>query len=409
MTPVAAPATPSLTDLIARRQPNMSLEQPFYNDPAIFAQDLEKIWYRQWIFAGPAAKIPKPGDWFTTEIGTESIIVVRAQDGSIKAHFNTCRHRGSRICLSDTGHSTSLVCPYHQWNYGLDGKLLKARLMPENFDTSGWGLHPVHARVTQGLIFICLADAPPEYESFEKNIAHRLRHHQFDTAKVAFSHTYDVKSNWKLVVENSRECYHCGAGHPQYCQVVGFAAAIGSTELADDDEEIHAERKKELEPLGLETDTVVFLRERWFHFRRFYPRRGSVCQSQDGQAVAPLMGTITTRNHGIYAVVTLPNLLLEANGDYVVNIAYYPVGPQHTRVTVTWLVKGDAVEGKDYDLDKVTWFWKTTGEQDWKLCEDNQAGVNSRRYSPGPYAPDEHRDGRGTEQFIQWYLDRLSS
>jgi len=214
-----------------------------------------------------------------------------------------------------------------------------------------------------------------------------------------------VEANWKLVVENSRECYHCGAGHPQYCRAVGFAAAIDSREAAMDDPGAVERRRLLLESDGVESDPIPFRPDTWFNFRRFFLREGIETESMDGQPVAPLMGRITTYEVGVCAVVGLPNLLLEASPDYVMSLALFPLDVGHTRAEVTWLVRGDAREGVDYDLGKLTEFWRLTSEQDWKLCEGNQAGVNSRRYEPGPYAPDEGN----VEHFVRWYLDQLDA
>ena len=235
-------------------------------------------------------------------------------------------------------------------------------------------------------------------------IAPRLRLHALPSARIAHVKTYDIEANWKLVVENSRECYHCGTGHPQYCQAVGFAASIGSRELAEADAALHAERQVALDAHGINPTPVTFQSGGWFHFRRFFLRNGMSTESMDGQPVAPLMGAVPSHDSGMFALVTLPNLLLEASPDYVMTLALFPISPTRTRALVTWLVRGDAREGIDYKVERLTEFWRLTSEQDWKLCEGNQAGVNSRFYEPGPYAPDE----RGVEHFVRWYLNHMS-
>lgn len=386
------------------RRAGHSLEQSFYTDPEIYRADIERVFLRSWLYAGHASRIPRPGDYFLFELGEESLIVIRGQGDQVHALLNVCRHRGSRICLEPEGSARSLVCPYHQWVYSADGSLLNARLMTDDFDRSAYGLQRAHVRRLEGLIFVCLAEAPPDFDEFERLMTPRLAPHRLAEAKVAATQRYEIAANWKLVEENSRECYHCGAGHPQYTRAVGFAAAIGSGELAARNEAVERERRSRLAALGVETETVGFDDGRWFHFRRFFLRDGMVTESMDGKPVAPLMGGIGDYSSGVFAIVALPNLLLEANPDYVMTLRIAPAAPRLTVAEVSWLVQADAREGVDYDLDRLTEFWRLTSEQDWKLCENNQRGVNSRYYRPGPYAPDEG----GVEQFVDWYVKRVA-
>lgn len=394
-----------LSELVRRRSPGLSLERSFYTAADVFDVDIERVWSRNWIFAGHTARIPERGDYFTIEIGQESLIVARDERGGVGALFNTCRHRGSRVCMDASGRARVLVCPYHQWTYGLDGTLLSARHMPAGLDKSGLGLRRAHARVTQGLIFVCLDEPALPFDAFEELIGPRLRHYELDQARIAARETYIVGANWKLVVENSRECYHCGAGHPQYCRAVGFAAAIDSRDGARDDASAAERRRALLESAGMESDPVPFQRHTWFNFRRFFLRGRILTESMDGQPVAPLMGRIVSYEVGVCAVVGLPNLLLEVSPDYAMSLAFFPLDSGRTRAEVTWLVRGDARAGVDYNLGKLMEFWRLTCEQDWKLCEGNQAGVNSHRYQPGPYAPDEGN----VEHFARWYLDQLDA
>ena len=400
---VGSNGSPSLHELVARHRPGWSLDRSFYTDPATFEVDFDRVWRRQWLFAGHAGQIAAAGDFFTIQIGQDSLIVIRDEAGLVHALANCCRHRGSRICTEPSGNVRGLVCPYHQWAYSLDGSLHKARLMPQDFDAQQFGLHRAEVRVAQGLIFVCLSADPPDFSPFAQRVAPRLRHHDLDRARVAHARTYEVQANWKLVVENSRECYHCGVGHPQYCRAVGFAAAIGSRSIAATEATLASQRYNRLAEHGIEADEVPFQPGTWFRSRRFFLRQGYSTESLDGQPVAPLMGTVPDWDAGALVVVALPNLLLEASPDYVMTLALFPAGPTLTTAHVRWLVRDDAAEGADYTVDRLTEFWRLTLEQDWKLCEDNQAGVNSHFYAPGPYAPDEG----GVAGFIEWYLGQL--
>ncbi len=128
--------TPRVKELLAQRTPGYALAQPFYTDPDIFRVDMESIFYREWLFAIAACELEKTGSYVTHQVGAYGIILVRGADGQIRAFHNTCRHRGSILCKSEKGNAPKLVCPYHQWTYELDGKLLWARDMGPDFDAS---------------------------------------------------------------------------------------------------------------------------------------------------------------------------------------------------------------------------------------------------------------------------------
>ncbi len=382
-----------------------SLERQFYTDPAIYNLDIQKVFMHYWLCAGHVGRIPHPGDYFIYHVADESLIIIRADDTRIHALFNVCRHRGSRICTEETGHTKKLVCPYHQWVYDSDGSLIHARHMAAEFDFSNFGLHRAHCRVAEGLIFINLAEQPPDFSPFERDIVPRLKPYDLGRTKVCHARAYNIRANWKLVVENSRECYHCGVGHPQYCRAVGFAAAIDSPVAAEKENLVCSSQQELLAAQGIDSTQVPFLPGSWHHCRRFFLRDNFSTESMDGRPVALLLGSVTDTGVGVLAVVTLPNLLLEISSDYAMLMRLAPVSLRTTRADMEWLVAEDAVEGRDYDVTRVTDFWRLTAEQDWKLCEDNQAGVNSTRYQPGPYALVEN----GVAHFTHWYRTALTN
>lgn len=278
--------------------------------------------------------------------------------------------------------------------------------MPEEFDRSNFGLRPVSVQTLCGLIFICLDGRhPPEFAQFASRIEPQLRPQNLDTARVAHEREYVVEANWKLVLENSRECYHCGTGHPQYCRAVGFAAGIDSSRVAEEDATLTSVRIEELIAQGIEAKPVDFSEAGWFHARRFFLRGRFTTESLDGASVAPQLAVLPGSKLGILAVVTYPNLLLEACTDYAMAMRFTPLTETRTQVSMEWFVAPDAIEGSDYQIARLEEFWKLTAEQDWRLCEENQNGVNTEGYLPGPYAPEE----RGVEQFVEWYLEQLRS
>jgi len=387
-----------IQNLIIKHQPGTSLEQPFYTSNEIFNCEWEGIWRKYWLFAGTVAEIPKPGDFFTYTAQKDSIIIIRGNGGEVFAHYNTCRHRGSLICLEEKGHAAKLVCPYHQWVYDKDGTLLKARLMPDDFDASAYGLHSVNVQVVKGLIFISLADNPPDFTRVLMDYAPFLDPYKINDARVAYQKRYDLRTNWKLIAENFRECYHCGPAHPEYC-----SAVIGAN-LKESAVEVLAERKVEWEKKVLATENVDFVGDS-FHFAVRYPLRpGVLSYTVDGKAAAIPMGDHKDYDAGVVGLVVYPNFWMDAVSDYMWFMRLTPKSPSRTIVDLTWLVDAHAVEGVDYSIERLTDFWRITGEQDWELCENNFRGVESSHYQPGPYAPIE----ADVAKFVDWYLGRLN-
>ena len=197
------------------RKPGYSLDQPFYIDPAFHQQDMEQIWYKDWLFIGHDCEIPNAGSYMTVQVGAYPVVIVRDNSGGINAFHNSCRHRGSRVCNHEKGTAAKLVCPYHQWTYELDGKLAFARQMGDDFDKTNFGLKSVACEAAGGYIFISLADQPMDFAPFRTMMEPYFLPHRLRDAKVAFESTIIEKGNWKLVWENNRECYLCAANHPE--------------------------------------------------------------------------------------------------------------------------------------------------------------------------------------------------
>jgi Rieske 2Fe-2S family protein len=276
--------------------------------------------------------------------------------------------------------------------------------MPAGFDLSGYALQQLQVRELDGLIFFSFAEDPPDFDEFAARMAPRLAHHALPDAKLAAVRTYSIRANWKLVVENSRECYHCGTGHPQYCRAVGFAAAVDSREAIAETRRVREDILPELVRRGVETEEIPFTADTWYHALHFLLRPGMLTESMDGRPVAPLMGSFCDWSAGCMAIVAMPSFMLEASCDHVFTLRFLPDGPDATSAEACWFVAPNAREGADYEIAKLTEFWHLTCVQDWKLCEENQAGVNSLHYRPGPYAPDES----GAAAFAEWYLRRLA-
>jgi Rieske 2Fe-2S family protein len=397
-------------------RPGWSLPGPFYSDETVYRADLERIWRTGWLFAGHSCEIPKAGDFFTLEIDTDSIVIIRAGDGVIRGFHNVCRHRGSLICTEASGHAKKLVCPYHQWTYGLNGELLACRGMGDDFDKSRFHLKQVAVEELEGFIYFSLARNPWKIERAREVLSTLVRPQGFNKAKVAKAVDYLVKANWKLVWENNRECYHCNVNHPQYIKAnFDHYNADDTTPRIKAQIDAAVRRAEELPNLVDSTATrkdggmTCFPDAEnniWFSANRTPLVDGYLSESMDGKKVAPLMGDYREFRCDTLRIRTLPNFWNHSSCDHAVSTRLLPAGPQLTSIRVCWLVDEKAQEGTDYDLAKLMPFWQLTSEQDWEICERQQRGVNSSAYSPGPYSTYKEYNVDG---FVRWYMKLLGS
>jgi Rieske 2Fe-2S family protein len=400
----------SLTDPVARlvedHRPGFSLAAEFYRDPVVYAADVERIFVRTWHYAGHVSQLPSPGSYLLDDYAGESIIVVRGQDSRIRAFYNVCRHRGSRLVTEPAGCVRALRCPYHAWSFGLDGALRSAPAMPDDFDPAAYGLKSCPVRVLEGMILVCPGTPADDIEPALLEMEDFLRPHAVERTKVAATIHWPTKANWKLVMENFFECYHCGAAHPEYCSVMAHAlkdttANPQQAERYNRVEEAWAARAR---ALGRRTDRIDRLDSHGCMVLRFPVGENKLAQTREGRAVAPLLGEFKEYDGGVTGGAIRPALNFYVNNDHVVILSFVPRGPQETDTVITWLVREDAQEGRDYDVNEVTWLWKVTTDEDKKIVEDNQAGVNSRAYEPGPYST---KVEQGPPRFHRWYFRHL--
>ncbi|WP_163269499.1 aromatic ring-hydroxylating oxygenase subunit alpha [Chelativorans alearense] len=397
-------SSPSIQELLARRVPGYSLEQPFYTSPAIYELDLTHIFHKEWLYAIPACQLAKAGSYVTMRVGAYEVIIVRGRDGEIRAFHNSCRHRGSLICKVREGHVAKLVCPYHQWTYELDGRLLWANDMGPDFDASKHGLKPVNLRNLEGLIYICLSDTPPDFEHYAEKARPYLEVHDLSNAKVAYTLTIVEKANWKLVWENNRECYHCSSNHPSLCRSFPVDPEVGGVTAdggASPSLQAHFDR---CEAAGAPA-RFLLAGEGQFRLARMPLLENAVSYTLDGKpAVRKNLGRVAPPDAGSLLVFHYPTTWNHFLPDHSLTFRVTPISPTETEVTTTWLVNKDAVEGVDYDLKRLTEVWIATNDEDREIVETNQLGIFSPAYVPGPYSPAQES---GVSQFIDWYAHWL--
>jgi Rieske 2Fe-2S family protein len=400
-----------LADLAAHTRSGYSLDQRFYCDDAVFAADMREIVMRKWIVAGHVDQVRRKGDYFLYNVGRESIIVVRSDGTTINAFYNVCRHRGSVICTEPQGRVTRLTCPYHAWSYGLDGALLTARLMPVDFEKEANGLHRCHVRVFHGFIFLNLSEQEPvDFDATFGDLAPYLDFHGFADAKIAYARSYPTDANWKLVVENFVECYHCAPSHPEFVSMhppqalVAFGAGPSSGPADAVDEYLPTLRAWEERagalgrPIGTVDDGPESSHLRLLLQRTI--REGYESETQDGRPASSLMGKRVAFDQGRMYLSFSPFTQLVATNDFAVLFRFTPRSTLKTDVDLFWLVDAKAT---DVDVEKMIWGWDRTTKQDKVITENNQAGILSTRYGPGRYSEHERR----VVTFQHWYLGQF--
>ncbi len=340
-----------------------TLEARWYCDPEIYADESERIFARSWVVAGRGAEFVGAGAFKTVEVAGESAIVVRGHDGALRAFYNVCRHRGTRMCTESAGRfGGTIQCPYHAWTYGLDGELVAARYMDDtpDFDRGEYPLRALRVAEWEGFVFINLSpDAPAFEETFHPLIGRFDRWH-LSTLRVARTVEYDVAANWKLLFQNYSECYHCAVLHPQLEKLSPWDS--GRNDLSE----------------GPALGGYSTLRD------------GAPRLANDASpAFAPLGDLDGDDLRRAYYYTIFPSLLLSLQAEYAMAHIIRPLAVDRTRVICQLLFAPSEAERSDFDPSAVVDFWDTTNRQDWRVSELSQLGIGSRAYRPGPYSRSE--------------------
>ena len=384
-----------IQSLLDGRRPSHTLPQPFYTDPALYRFDLDAVFARSWVMVGFACELPQVGSTLATRIGASPVVILRDRAGAVRGFHNACRHRGAQICPDGAGRRPRLVCPYHQWAYDLDGRLAHAGRMQPGFDPADHALVPIRVEVVAGTVYACLAQDAPDFAPFRRDLEPLLAPHNFADAKVAHVDTLVERGNWKLVMENARECYHCDAKHPE----LSFTFPTGARGNFEDGGDPHrAAFDARMASLGLPVGPVD---GPWYQAARFPLNAGCVSMTADGRACVskPLCG-IGGGDIGSVRWALEPHHFAHAVGDFAFMFSAMPTSARETVVTSKWLVHKDAVEGVDYRLDELVGLWTATNRQDRDLVENNQRGVDGAGYRPGPYSEEAEAL---CARFTDWY------
>ena len=351
-----------------------TLAQRYYVSSDVFAKEQEAIFSAQWVCVGHQTQIPNPGDFFVARVTRESLIIVRDQHRAVHAHYNVCRHRGTRMCEEQAGHSSTIQCPYHAWTYALDGRLLGAPHMETapGFRKAEHSLIAANVGVWEGFIFVNLADDATPLEQWFAPLDGKFAQFNLANLRAGRRVEYDVRANWKLIFENYSECYHCPGVHPMLSKVSPYDSA--------------------------END----LTEGPFLGGFMSITKGSSL-TMSGNACARPVGDVRTEDHSrVFYYSIFPNMLLSMHPDYVMMHQIWPDAPDRTRVICDWFFHPAAFDRDDFRPEDAVEFWDRTNREDWHVCELSQQGIASRAYQPGPYSPRESIPAAWDREYLRY-------
>ena len=342
-----------------------TLPSDYYRSPQIYARERERIFCREWVCVGRETDVPNPGDSTVLDVFGESVLLVRNEAGTLRGFYNVCRHRGAQLCgTALPGRATRggvvggkrIRCPYHSWTYSLDGDLVAAPYIG-GFDAAKFSLYPVGVESWGGFVFVHLtpAGAKPLAEQLGP-IPARTRRYPLSGLRVGHTIRYDVAANWKIIVENYNECYHCGGVHPELCDVVPAFRRNGGSDL---------------------------------QWERGIPHReGAYTFTGSGTTLrASFPGLNEDERLRHFGEVIYPNLFLSLSCEHVAAFILQPKGPERTLIECQFLFAPEEIAKSGFDPSDAVDFWDITNRQDWAICESVQRGIASRPHDHGYYAP----------------------
>jgi len=369
-------------EALSRLEPGLPAH--WYRDATHHERELQAIWYRSWVCVGREEEIAAPRDYKAVQVGTQPVLLLRHADGGLRAFHNVCRHRGSVLCTEAAGKLSSerIVCPYHAWTYDMDGRLAATprQMDTPGFDQSRYPLHDVAVDAWGGFIFVNLLgeSAPPLMDALA-DIPAQFERHDFAGLRIGKRIVLDVQANWKLLLENFSECYHCPVVHPEFCELVPAYRAAGQWGLAGAGGPggAHAPEYK----AGARTLTL------------------------DGSArLPPFAGLSAEDRDTLYVAQSFPpGMLLNVHPDYVNAQTVFPTGPESVRIVYDWLFEARHMPMPEADLHHYVALWDLTNRQDARNCEWQQRGLASQAFEHGYYTPQEF----DCHRFARWVRGSL--
>jgi Rieske 2Fe-2S family protein len=368
-----------------------TLPRDFYTDAAHYQHELRDIWYRNWVYLCRAETLAAPLAFRTFTLGTQPILLLRDGDGALQAFYNVCRHRGSILCTEPSGRlgAKMLSCPYHNWAFALDGKLLKtsSKHVAPDFDKQDFRLYEIAVTEWRGFVFVNLAGAaaPPFVPAFDLDSTN-LDHWPLDSLRSAHSATKILDCNWKIFWENFSECLHCPSAHPELCDLVPIYKRAYQDERDDPHWQDHADSSDPRYKGGL--------------------KPGALTWSTDGQPHSEVFADLTEaeRAAGQNFVVRLPSLMMVGHVDYVRIVRMRPLSPVQTELYVEWLFPPAAIAAPGFNPAASVDFTNLVMAQDVALCALNQRGLAAAPFQSGVLMPEEYV----LHEFHGWLRQQLS-
>jgi Rieske 2Fe-2S family protein len=329
-----------------------------YLSPDVLAWEKENLWRSVWVCVGRLDEILAPGQLRAIDVGGEGALLSREIDGSLRAFSNVCRHRGHELApIGDPFDARQIRCPYHSWSYRFDGTLRTAPKFTQSndFDAAEYPLMGLGVAVYGGWVWIDLSGTAASIDDHFGNLAEIAMPYETDRLVTAATHSYVVDANWKIIIENYNECYHCSSIHPELCEVTPPDSGYDHV------------------PTGMWCGGTMDLKDH------------AVTMSLDGSSKGVnFRGIDETQARQVWYLTVMPNLLLSLHPDYVMTHRLTPVSVDQTFIECSWLFPPEAFEAEGFDPSYAVDFWDITNREDWTACESVMRGMKNRGYRPGP-------------------------
>jgi Rieske 2Fe-2S family protein len=357
------------------KQGARTLPGEYYTSPALFEEERDRLFARSWICVGRTDRLTTPGEYFVRSIAGESLIFLRDRSGTLRAFFNVCRHRGTRLCAQESGQfSETIQCQYHAWTYTTDGKLIGAPHMSEvaGFQKADYPLHQAAVAEWEGFLFVNLSRDPVPFVRAYAPLIGRFARFGLSRLKVGHRVSYEVRTNWKLIFQNYNECLHCPVIHPELSARMPYQS--GANDLVE----------------GPFLGGYMVISE------------PAVSVTMSGGPVGLPIGSLSDEDRRrAYYYSLQPNMLLSIQPDYVNYYMIWPVSATETLVESEWMFHPDSFGAPGFNPQDAIEFWDVTNRQDWRITEESQAGIRSRRYEPGPYSARESVPAAWDRAYLQ--------
>jgi Rieske 2Fe-2S family protein len=359
------------------------LPRSYYHDESVFAREKRILFEKMWLLAAREEDLPKIGDYLVREVAGESFFLVRGRDGEIRAYHNVCRHRGSQLLTGNGSLSGVVQCPYHAWSYDLEGKLVG---VPENhrfekLEKEKLGLLELRVDSWGGLIFVNMDKNAKTYQETFSDFVKMWNHLNLGGLRRATKIVYDVKANWKIIVENYSECYHCPPVHPKLNKITPFGGSNRTEYLS------WAENK--------------LFSGGFMVFADGYTSMTTTGSTQRN----PIRNTKQEDLRRVYYYLLVPNMFFSLHPDYLMVHTLWPKNKDETSVECDFYFDPEEKAKPQFDPSDAIEIWDEINRQDWSVCEAAHRGTGSSFYLPGPMPENEDQ----VWNFDQFVRDALNS